>query len=295
VSFEVSNVSPLSFQKVSPKEPVPNARCFERVLEQQTSAAANSAPAAGTTTVAAEPRAAQAKLAVAPSKTPLSGSQAAEAIAKAYENLVGEAPSQETLSILTSHWSLETGQGERMYNFNFAGIKGRSPEGLSAVLGTHEGFGANRVHIRDSFRAYSSADAGAHDYVSLLQRRYGGALEAARGGEPALFASRLKAGGYYTGNEAEYSRGIVRLANRAMALGMDSLGGTAGNLAQAPQPLNPYFSTAPTDISYAHLNRGVIDPFAFSDALGAQSAMDPSQLVDQVTRAALQIAAEHGA
>src|SRR5262245_16412693 len=94
---------------------------------------------------------------VAASRTPLSGTQASEAIRAAYTQVVGEPPSQGTLAILTSQWALETGQGKSMYNFNFAGIKGRGPEGMTAVMSTREGYGANTVQIKDGFRAYTSA------------------------------------------------------------------------------------------------------------------------------------------
>jgi hypothetical protein len=219
---------------------------------------------------------------VAPVKTPISGTQAASAIRAAYQRVVGETPSGETLAILTSHWSLETARGTRMYNYNFAGIKGTSPEGLSTALATREGHGATAVRIRDGFRAYSSAESGAVDYVSLLERRYAGALDAARAGDPAQFAARLKQKGYYTGDEALYTQGIVRLANRAMAGGLDALGSTEGVLERAPSrdhfrlPAAPALAPGPAQGD-------------FGSGVGADRWMD------EVTRVALQIAAQHGA
>lgn len=261
--FALSAVNPATSESVQRAQEPPTAERFQRVLEQQAT--------------------------VQPSRTPLSGTQASQAIGRAYEALTGERPSQGTLAILTSHWALETGQGAKMYNFNFAGIKGKSPEGLTAVMGTREGSGQSAVHIRSGFRAYSTAEAGAHDYVSLLQRRYAGALTAAQNEDPAGFAQQLKARGYYTGDEALYTKGIVRLANSAMARGMDALGTTAGSL--SAQPIQErYFAPSlrreggPTQLA----------DFDVSQAIGVGVGFDPNQMVDEITRAALQIAAEHG-
>lgn len=243
-------------------------------------AESKAAPAAGFDELFRTRAASQAT--VAPVKTPISGTQAAAAIGDAYERVMGEKPSQETLAILTSHWSLETARGTRMYNFNFAGLKGKSPEGLSTELATREGHGSTAVRIRDGFRAYQSAEAGALDYVSLLERRYGSALEAAKAGDPAEFAVRLKQKGYYTGDERLYTSGIVRLANQAMVGGLDALGSTAGALEGGAVPVHFRMPDAPAFQPLPVLGDG-------------QIGVATDRWMDEVTRVALQIAAEHGA
>lgn len=235
---------------------------------------------------------------VEPMRTPISGTQAAEAIAKAYRRVMGEEPSKETLAILTSHWSLETAQGTKMYNFNFAGIKGTSPEGMTAVLKTREGYGETEVHIKSGFRAYGSTEAGAVDYVSLLARRYGSAVQAAKAGDPTGFAMALKDRGYYTGNEQLYSRGIASLANRAMSLGLDALGATEGPSTRSAVAVEEYFGVPNFERG---LTRGRFESVAGLSAVYGEGSLDYSGIlpqgpwVDEVTRAALQIAAEHGA
>lgn len=238
---------------------------------------------------------------VMPSRTPLSGSQASEAIRSAYVAVTGEQPSRGTLAILTSHWALETGQGKSMYNYNFAGIKGRGPEGMTAVMNTREGFGDHAVKIRDGFRAYTSAEAGARDYVSLLQRKYGNALEAARAEAPARFAEELKAGGYYTGDPALYAKGVTQLANRAMEHGFDALGTTAGALTRGAQPFEPYFAPPPSGFSGSspYPSASGTNPF---DNLGLamDGFLEPNtasveSLRDEMSRTALLIAAQRGA
>lgn len=260
---------------------------FERTLAQVKAAAFTGVQAETPT-----------RRAVQPGRTPLSGEQAASAIASAYEARTGQKPSAETLAILTSHWSLETAQGTRMFNFNFAGIKGHSPDGMTAVMRTREGFGERATHIRDGFRAYSTAEAGAADYVGLLERRYAPALEAAKSGDPVAFAQKLKAGGYYTGNEAQYAQGITRLANRAMALGLDAIGASPGSLATAASPLDAYFgSPEPSDTGFVP---GETHPAAryasLSEVLGpeTQGVWGSEQMTNEIARAALRIAAQAG-
>lgn len=235
---------------------------------------------------------------VAPSRTPLSGAQASEALRRAYSRVTGEEPSRGTLAILTSHWALETGQGQSMYNYNFAGIKGRGPEGMTAVMNTREGYGENTTHIRDGFRAYKSAEDGAVDYLSLLQRRYGSALEAAKSEQPGEFVAALKARGYFTGDPELYAKGVTQLANRAMEHGFDALGTTSGELARRPTVVHPYFDPAsggsavrglPSAQSYDSL------PFvALGNAFDAGSTSIEA-LRDEMSRTALLIAAQRGA
>ena len=68
---------------------------------------------------------------VAPVRTRLDGTQAADALRAAWTKVTGQPPSENTVAILTAQWAHETGNGGSMYNYNFGGIKGASPEGLS--------------------------------------------------------------------------------------------------------------------------------------------------------------------
>jgi hypothetical protein len=161
---------------------------------------------------------------VAATRTPLSGSQAAGALEAAWQGAVGSPPSQETLSILVGQWAHETGRGSAMLNYNFGGLKGTSPSGASTVYATHEGFGTSEIQTRERFRAYDSAQQGASDYLSLLQRRYPDAVQAAERGDAGGFVQALKSGGYFTGDPAAYAKSVASLAQRALAQGFDALG-----------------------------------------------------------------------
>lgn len=138
---------------------------------------------------------------VARRATPLSREQALAAIRPHVGN-------QDAAAMLTAQWSLETANGTRMFNFNFGGIKGTSPQGLTYRTLTHEGHGDTRRQITDNFRAYTSASQGAADFVSLIKRRYPSAYQAALAGDADAYVAALKKGGYFTGDPAAYTRAV---------------------------------------------------------------------------------------
>lgn len=187
-----------------------------------------------------------ARRAVPRQKTPLSGEQAASALGQAWEQALGSPPTQGTLSVLTAQWAHETGRGQSMMNFNFGGIKGTGPTGLTATYGTHEGWGETKQHIQDGFRAYESAEEGAADYVSLLVRRYPDAVNAAEQQDPAAFVEALGNGGYFTGNRAAYTRSVTSLANQANSDGYGALGSTPGALSTT-NAFRPSFAPSTQD------------------------------------------------
>jgi hypothetical protein len=98
-----------------------------------------------------------------------------------------------------------------MFNFNFGGIKGVSPQGETANLMTHEVLGGQDIHISQGFRAYRSLDEGARDYVAVLQTRFPGAMTQAKAGDLGGFAHALKQAHYYTASEQDYTAGLQAL------------------------------------------------------------------------------------
>jgi hypothetical protein len=162
-----------------------------------------------------DPRALEAKAPsarlVEPKRTPLKPSEIRRAISQAYTKLHGKAISPKTLDILSAQVSNETALGSSMYNFNFGGIKGASPEGLTAKCGTREVLGGEEHHIVDGFRAYGSATQGATDYVSFLEKKYPKAVESAEKGDVDGFVAHLKAGHYFTADAAQYTANVKSL------------------------------------------------------------------------------------
>ncbi len=212
-------------------------------------------------------------------KTPLSGGQAADALSRAWQSITGEQPSKRAVAVVTAQWAHETGRGRAMHNFNFGGIKGAGPAGLTAQLETREGWGENAQRITASFRAYSTATEGAEDFISLLARRYPAALEAARAGDAESFVQRLHAGGYFTDNPAAYGRSVSSLADQAMNQGFDAIGGAAGatRVWSAVREKNGVFPDALERLT------GQMDQVAFVDGMA---------LADELGRAALRAAAD---
>jgi hypothetical protein len=222
---------------------------------------------------------------VPPQRTPLTGGEAAKALEDAWRTVVGGTPDRSTVAVLAAHWAHETGRGQAMLNFNFAGLKGAGPSGLGAAYRTREGWGKTEVHAVDTFRAYRTADEGAKDYVALLARRYPRAVEAARAGDASGFVGALKERGYFTGNEAAYRRNVTALSNEALTAGFDAMGApsaaSAGGAGSRERSFSPAMDfRAPSAV-----------PFASSMAPGALS-IDPASFYDEIARATLRIGGE---
>jgi len=74
------------------------------------------------------------------------------------------------------------------------------------------------VVIKDGFRAYSSLDEGAVDYVRTMKSQFSSALAPAARGDINGFAAELKRSHYYTASEADYARGLNSLIGAPSAV-----------------------------------------------------------------------------
>jgi hypothetical protein len=234
-------------------------------------------------------------------RTQLSGEQAAGALRSAWTEVRGEPPRPETLSILVGQWAHETGRGASMLNYNFGGLKGTGPSGLSAAYTTREGWGETATRGVARFRAYGSAEEGARDYVSLLARRYPDAVSAAEQGDAAGFVHALKARGYFTDNEAAYSKSVQSLAALASRAGFDALGAGADSGAAAAHDPDlapalaaatlPDFAAGPPGAPPL-LGRALLDlPPELGASPLAGLPIAPGAFADEVNRAALLMSA----
>jgi hypothetical protein len=267
-------------------------------------------PAAETT-----PSAPPAPTLVRAARTPLRGDEAAGALRDAWTSVRGDAPSAETLSILVGQWAHETGRGASMLNYNFGGLKGTGPSGLSTACSTREGWGDSQVRVVDRFRAYGSAQEGARDYVGLLARRYPDAVRAAENGDAQGFVQALKARGYFTDNEATYTKSVQSLANLALSAGFNAVGAAGSGALDAgtfdavtfdpgasPALLEAQALASPAAQSFGALP---LDPrqllsggallegprSSASDASLSGLAVPPNAFADEVNRAALLMSA----
>jgi hypothetical protein len=199
-------------------------------------------------------------------------------LTEAWTRKFGEPPSPATVGILTAQWAHETASGDRMFNYNFGGIKGTGPSGLTVAYRTREGSGPTQTFGVDNFRAYETPAEGAQDYLSLLERRYSGALDAARAGDPNGFVRELKARGYFTGDEALYAKSITRLAELAVGPGVLALG-TGG-----PLPSR-------TELTQPGSGSGVGGSAAVPQLL---NSVQVDAILDEMSRAALRLAGTTG-
>jgi hypothetical protein len=200
--------------------------------------------------------------------TPLSDAEAANALSDAWKAVHQEEPAPALLRHLVAQWALETGHGQSMYNHNFGGIKGAGPSGLTTVCRTREGSGASEREVRDGFRAYGSVREGAVDYVRVLSRRFGAALERAKAGDSRGFARELKSAGYYTGAEEAYARQIELLTGGSGASGSSSRGSSGlPHPAPAGDHLGALMTPLGLDAGRPEMAPSVIDVMRFTDAI----------------------------
>jgi hypothetical protein len=149
-------------------------------------------------------------------RTPLGEDEAAVYLARAWVAVAGSPPSQQALSVVWAQWAHETGRGRRMSGYNFAGIKGNGPDGDSFVAWTREVTPNPGQRTRETFRAYSTPEGGAHDYVRLLANRYPVAFRAASRGDVARFVRALDLGGYFTDSDRAYARALASLSRECL-------------------------------------------------------------------------------
>ncbi len=250
-------------------------------------------------------------------RTQLSASSASVELRRAWTRVTGEVPDDKTVALVTAQWAHETAHGASMYNYNFGGIKGVGPTGLSVEQRTKEGWGRNERHITDRFRAYESPEAGAEDYVKLLTHRFPEAANAARAGDSEGFVQGLKQRGYFTGDAHAYERSVSSISKELLASSFHDNPGT--QLKPAPSLTSSAGNAAHQVVSPApRVERRTVDPAAYASMvqpltpsilLGALSSGSPTEsdfrvsgdrtsitsvsaqsMIDEVLRASLQLA-----
>lgn len=213
-------------------------------------------------------------------KTPVSSAEIIPALRGAWFRFFGNWPSEDSVCILAAQWALETGRGASMMNYNCAGIKASGDQDCT-FYATQENLpraialryvqnstanepceiakddgGVNvRVRFRANhpmtkFRAYANLEDGAFDYVALLQRRFALSWPAVMTGDPAAFSKLLRKQGYYTAEEADYTRLMVSL--------FEEMKKVAKGIPPPPIPKAP--DTLPTGFrAYSLSSEGVVD------------------------------------
>jgi hypothetical protein len=146
-------------------------------------------------------------------------SEVAAALARAWNDLLGEEPKPESIRVLLAQYGIETGFGKATHCWNLGNTKHVKGDGhgwtmfrCSEVLGSppKEIF-FEPPHPQTWFRAFPTLDDGAADYLGMLHRRFDKSWPAVLAGSPEQFGHLLKVQGYYTANESAYVGALRRI------------------------------------------------------------------------------------
>ena len=143
-------------------------------------------------------------------KTTLTRAQARAALEKALQLKLGRWPTASELAMLAAQSALETGNWQKMWNYNWGNITTTGSPWFT--LGAEKLVGAHH------YRPFNSVAEGATYYVDFLARRYPAAWALLGSGNTQAFSQALKAGGYYEGDPKKTEEQKVA----SYAAGLDS-------------------------------------------------------------------------
>lgn len=152
-----------------------------------------------------------------PSKeTIMSRKDIAYALKKAWANVFNEEITKNQLGILFSQACLETGNGEKMFNFNFGNVKRVAGKPYTSYKCSEILNGKNEVfvpyHPQTFFKAHSSMIEGAEEYIlHLTTPRYAKALAALKSENVVGYIHECKLAGYFTADEYQYTKTVVSI------------------------------------------------------------------------------------
>lgn len=148
-------------------------------------------------------------------KTEVSESQLAQALIEAWKSLFGNMPSKEQIAMLLSQNALETGHRKSMWNYNVGNITtdGKGSHNYFDDLTTEEQTSPGQwKKMNLKYRAFDSLKDGAIDYLKFISSgRYSQAWQHILYPDPESYSKALKQAGYYTDNEAPYTKNLVSL------------------------------------------------------------------------------------
>jgi hypothetical protein len=161
--------------------------------------------------------------------TPLDAREAGRALFSAYTAFTGRPPSDRVGALLLAQSALETGNWQKIHNFNFGNAKARldyptiTQFRCSEVIDGVERF-FDPPDPQCNFRAYASASEGALDYLKVLhgQPHWWQGLQT---GDPSAFADALATPPkYFTADPVKYKRALTALFEQFHPLVMTLLG-----------------------------------------------------------------------
>lgn len=147
-------------------------------------------------------------------RTTVSEPEMVQAIIRGWQQLVGTTPTKEQVSIILSQNALETANRKKMWNYNIGNITtdGKGVFNYFNDLPTQEQIEHGKWEEKYlKYRAYPDLQSGVNDYLKLLKTRYTKAWSSIIKHDPVNFSKSLKERGYYTANEAPYTKALSAL------------------------------------------------------------------------------------
>ncbi|HBV38871.1 MAG TPA: flagellar biosynthesis protein FlgJ [Erwinia sp.] len=113
------------------------------------------------------------------------------------------------IAVTLAQGALESSWGTHAPGNIFFGVKGKSPDGKSINVTTHENYGGKSTVIQDGFRSYDTLEQSADDYGRFLasNQRYAGAF--AYRNDPEKFIHVVAKAGYAT--DPHYEKKILSI------------------------------------------------------------------------------------
>lgn len=113
------------------------------------------------------------------------------------------------IAVTLAQGALESSWGTHAPGNIFFGVKGKSPDGKSINVTTHEVYGGQSTVIQDGFRSYDTLEQSADDYGRFLasNRRYRAAF--ANSNDPEKFIHEVAKAGYAT--DPKYEQKILAI------------------------------------------------------------------------------------
>lgn len=199
-------------------------------------------------------------------QTPVSETQLAQAIIEAWKNLFSETPSKEQVIMVIAQNALETGHRKSMWNYNIGNIttSGQGSFNYFDDLTTKEQISPGKWEKKNlKYRAYPSLLDGVKDYLKLISgNKYASAWEHILKPNPTAFSKALKQIGYYTADEAPYTKQLNSIYNtlsksdvyekaKASQIDKDNVIGR-----YLSEPRNDIYQTQPSNSNSGPMNFG---------------------------------------
>jgi len=150
-------------------------------------------------------------------RTAVSENELSQAIIQAWQQLFSSTPTKEQVTMVMAHNALETGHRKSMWNYNLGNIttNGKGSYNYFDDLTTDEQMSPGKWEKKNlKYRAYPNLLEGTKDYLKFLSgEKYANAWQFILNPDPASFSKALKEVGYYTANEAPYTKHLTSVYN----------------------------------------------------------------------------------